>query len=903
MWFRERFKNNEKRLFYIIGLIGIVEVFNLTFLPTAPYQLSMIISILLIAFTSYLIGVIYSLNQEQNKAYLTSRHVELVEGIKSVEQKVTETEASLSQQSHLLFEDVSKSLDKVDEKIRTHIDSTYEMMSQKVEVLEDKIITLQNQHRDTLLEDGRNNVEIVRKEIIQQQQDLSKKVSQLAESLIEQMNNLGQKLSNEINQNEKLIIDSVKFEGEDLKGTVVNANEKFANSLEELQQQNERLAENIVSKEIETEKSIIASLKNEGNQITSLIDEAKTQLTSTLSQLRDENNKFNEDILGETSNTENRVVELIKFEGNQLSGLIHATLEQLSSSIEEQTDKSTESILNKTSNSETTLINTFSDLINAYSEQITSSLLEMKDESSKSTQEILNRTDLTEEAVLAFVKNEGQIIGEIITKASDDLSTSVEALKEQSYKLKEDILVKTNQDTMTVLDGMNEGIVKIENELNQKIQTVINESCNGYKQIFTLIQETASLSNGLLAEHNEKLTNQLEVVKRSAKEEINALITNLETKWNDVSARLDLGNRKSDLIFEQTKDTIHTISKAINENDDRNKLDIIDSLNQLVEQSTTKVCDNLSEVNKSYEQALVEMKTEVTGNIEVINEEQTNLKKLIGDAIQKETEKSIAIFDQVSQLNGKLSVVQSETLQTVVKQISEFKSAQDIQKESMEKRISHVNQQISNLEEHFSTSTSKLEQNLAQTLAKVASWHDSETQKADSIFAMVSKVHDLDSNLENATKHLIHQQAAFGQKFDVLSAQVTSINALVKLLRSNEVSEGKQEKVSVEETHKGKLRIEKIKDDENGIVIVNSYEGNVLKNSEMFNSGEKVYSADYDRKGAMVSSKNFDKKGRVVTEMTYYPNGAIKERRERVRKNGKEVTEVSVFNQSGNKIK
>ena len=77
------------------------------------------------------------------------------------------------------------------------------------------------------------------------------------------------------------------------------------------------------------------------------------------------------------------------------------------------------------------------------------------------------------------------------------------------------------------------------------------------------------------------------------------------------------------------------------------------------------------------------------------------------------------------------------------------------------------------------------------------------------------------------------------------------------------------------------------------------------KNNDIFHSWIPKQNIEHGAKwhcgnrGEIVSTKNYDESGKVSLEMTYHPNGQVKERIEYI--SGK--AELSRFDANGNKIK
>jgi pyrimidine operon attenuation protein/uracil phosphoribosyltransferase len=935
-WLRDKVLNDEIRCFAILGLLGILELLNLGFLGGMPYRSSIIISVLLFVIAIYLFILQYKSLKERYKSFLHKNHLELVSKIEGVEREVSCSEDRLTNLATDHYKELNKFIDKATEAICTAIESS-----------EKNVASLSNKNKEELLEDAKNHADVMEKHILQNHKSTSNQVNQIMKELVSEVQNRSQQLVMELGQVDKTISELIKSEANQLGLFIGDVRDNLTNSLNELKEQQIQSTDNLLEKSIQTEVAAIESIQSVGSQMGLVIEGVSEQLVGMIDDFKKQSAASVEKIIHHSSQTNDNVISSVKLENQQMGSLISQVSEQMSGSLNElreQNNRITDHIIEKTGQIQETVTNSIQTegsqlgaLIDDVRVQMASSINELKDNNLQSSTDLLEKASQTEDSVISTVKSESNRMESLINLVSEQMSGSVDVVKEQNDRINDHILEKTNQiqemvTTSIQTEGSQLGAliddVRVQmtgslNELkdhnlqskidllektSQTEESIVSSMKLEGNQIGALIGEVREqLASTLdeMKEHNNQST--IEIISKTSQDYLavaNEMNEGIQTKWRDITSKMESFDNHNENRFNRTKETIDSAIVSMKSHSDQSAhfttSRLVETFEQLSDQNVSKVSTTILDVNQTIGQTLYEMENHVLEKMDWLNLDQVELKKLISESIQKDIENKDNVLQQVNYFSEKLIGIQNKAFQNVLDQVSKFRveqlDSQNANNEEAERKYTQVNEQVNGLSKNLLT----IEESMKKTILQFDSWKKEQLQKGDKILDMLSKVYELDSNLGQASKHLFERQETFGEKVDALIFQMNSIDALIKSLKS---SGGNAKNVSVEEKQQGANRIEKINDEENGVLIINQYEKNVIRNSEMHQNGKKIYLAEYDKNGIMIASKNFDQAGKVLTEMTYFPNGAIKERKENVKRNGKVVAQVSKFNQNGVKIK
>jgi len=241
-----------------------------------------------------------------------------------------------------------------------------------------------------------------------------------------------------------------------------------------------------------------------------------------------------------------------------------------------------------------------------------------------------------------------------------------------------------------------------------------------------------------------------------------------------------------------------------------------------------------------------------------------------------------------------MSALQQEALDKIVQAAAmrdtELHSSLEQRNRTVDDKFGHLNKQISSLSSTVGDRMNDLRIEVARTLAVATDVAESDRNHHEQVVRLIAQVMELDEQWAEGSKHVLARHEETAARIGNLEMQLSALHALVSMLRSVTVDDSRQH---------DKDRVETIHDDINGLLLINTYRDDVMRESEMHRHGNKIYMAIYDETGAMISSHNYDPSGELVSELLYYPNGAVKERRETATENGKKVMKTTTFTEQG----
>lgn len=163
---------------------------------------------------------------------------------------------------------------------------------------------------------------------------------------------------------------------------------------------------------------------------------------------------------------------------------------------------------------------------------------------------------------------------------------------------------------------------------------------------------------------------------------------------------------------------------------------------------------------------------------------------------------------------------------------------------------------------------------------------NNQNKSADAIREEINK-----SNRDNYL-HQLEVQAVL----DNVSKQINTLVLLGKMLENVPSLP-----INSDDSGEKNSHVQKIVDAENDSVLYNHYQNNRLTLSEMLSDDKKKYDISYGPSGEVLRTRNYGEDGSVITELTFYPNGQVKERKEKLNIDGKKKTVISKFDEYGNK--
>lgn len=163
---------------------------------------------------------------------------------------------------------------------------------------------------------------------------------------------------------------------------------------------------------------------------------------------------------------------------------------------------------------------------------------------------------------------------------------------------------------------------------------------------------------------------------------------------------------------------------------------------------------------------------------------------------------------------------------------------------------------------------------------------NNQNKSADAIREEINK-----SNRDNYL-HQLEVQAVL----DNVSKQINTLVLLGKMLENVQIVP-----INSDDSGEKNSHVQKIVDAENDSVLYNHYQNNRLTLSEMLSDDKKKYDISYGPSGEVLRTRNYGEDGSVITELTFYPNGQVKKRKEKLNIEGKKKMVISKFDEYGNK--
>lgn len=163
---------------------------------------------------------------------------------------------------------------------------------------------------------------------------------------------------------------------------------------------------------------------------------------------------------------------------------------------------------------------------------------------------------------------------------------------------------------------------------------------------------------------------------------------------------------------------------------------------------------------------------------------------------------------------------------------------------------------------------------------------NNQNKSADAIREEINK-----SNRDNYLRQLEMQAV-----LDNVSKQINTLVLLGKMLENVPSLP-----INADDSGEKNSHVQKIVDAENDSVLYNHYQNNRLTLSEMLSDDKKKYDISYGPSGEVLRTRNYGEDGSVITELTFYPNGQVKKRKEKLNIEGKKKMVISKFDEYGNK--
>lgn len=533
---------------------------------------------------------------------------------------------------------------------------------------------------------------------------------------------------------------------------------------------------------------------------------------------------------------------------------------------------------------------------------------------------LLGRVDELGEQIV----NEGQERKKHIDTSCEVVLEKIEYAQEQvdeSFNKRIESLVEAERnDTekllreLQLLNSTGESQIHALSELMKLLQTQIDEKFTEHAEQMTLKFAEVDLheeKRGQAVELKLKeLVEQIVLEGEKKKQQIDilnqAILSQLQQTKDDLE--VTFGKQADRIIENETKDaqniteSLHmietTVKSQIHEIGEAQIL-LKTRIEEGFADQTDQIVSKFAEVdarNEVREKEVTHSLIKIAEQIVIEGEEKQKQIEEVHQSILLKLEKSQEMFQEnIDGLANRIVEVEGVVLRESCKML-------DVMDENAEKNSADYNRvynQVADFSKNTKTILHQVKKDVLQSHEDL--WQECREEINEINEQVVNITKEREMNRKVAETYRQYQLVTL-ERLDKLQLQITNLDALSILLKNVVNQQGGISTKSVDTTNEPN-RVEKIQDIESGMTVFNSYKAGKLVMSEMFKGEQKVYEVTYGKGGEVTHSKNYDSEGAVITELSYYPNGQVKERKEQIKVNGTNKIVVSKFDQSGKKMK
>ena len=519
----------------------------------------------------------------------------------------------------------------------------------------------------------------------------------------------------------------------------------------------------------------------------------------------------------------------------------------------------------------------------------------------------------TDERLIKEFANIGTSIANQTSELTEKLDTVIMENKSGSAANLEE-LQKTRDIIVDKITDVNEANQVKEQEYYNSVEEKLNASDDKVLREFANIKELAK-------EMEEKRTEADSTAFNGVHAKANEILSSngdLANKLNMVSEALEGFEQRtvsaiaesSASVSQEVKDGViqstshmNDVSERVIEIIQKNDKDTAEKLDHQSQEILFAISGSNTKAQENYD-SLVGVLSEVKLLLNEVENEISNAEK--GNAqLTEELKKSIAfelqnVGDELSKIEGTqkdnvvqiIELVDSKLLelnQELVKQANSILDKSDENTDYVSEKYNRVFDQIQSVAKESKILINRVNDAIEENKNTII---QSQNAVTDSIGSYFHDVKNKEKELESLKAVVERNFLNISSELEITRGQLSSLNSLSVLIKN--LSEKREDKVE-----KKQNRIETIEDPDSGLTVKNEYKQDKLVTSQMFRGSKKVYDVFYGNRGEIVSTKNYDESGKVSLEMTYHPNGQVKERIEY--SSGK--AELSRFDANGNKIK
>lgn len=519
----------------------------------------------------------------------------------------------------------------------------------------------------------------------------------------------------------------------------------------------------------------------------------------------------------------------------------------------------------------------------------------------------------TDERLIKEFANIGTSIANQTSELTEKLDTVIMENKRGSAANLEE-LQKTRDiivDKITDVDQANqvkeqEYYNSVEEKLNASDDKVLREFAN-IKELAKEMEEKRTEADSIAFDGVHAKANEILISSGDLANKLNMVSEALEGfEQRTVSAIAESSASVSQEVKDgviQSTSHMNDVSERVIEIIQKNDKDTAEKLDYQSQEILSAISGSSTKAQENYD-SLVSVLSEVNLLLNEVENEISIVEK--GNAqLTEELKKSIAselqnVGDELSKIEGiqKDNVVQIielvdskllELNQELVKQANSILDKSDENTDYVSEKYNRIFEQIQSVAKESKILINRVNDAIEENKNTII---QSQNAVTDSIGSHFQDVKNKEKELESLKAVVERNFLNISSELEITRGQLSSLNSLSILIKN--LSEKREDKVE-----KKQNRIETIEDPDSGLTVKNEYKQDKLVTSQMFRGSKKVYDVFYGNRGEIVSTKNYDESGKVSLEMTYHPNGQVKERIEYI--SGK--AELSRFDANGNKIK
>lgn len=705
------------------------------------------------------------------------------------------------------------------------------------------------------------------------------------------------------------------------------------------------LKEQIKEKKTEDESKLYAFLEQSFKNTDAAVCNVDENVTNSTEFIKNELCSSKEMILTDIEAKKNDIFEelaSVQKHEDEAHELLKNRIEQFESANKEHLKNNATKVLNSVKATEICLNERLSeqtDLMNRNAERNKTNI----DESREALlQEIKSNGNKADENTTNINKNIEEVrntLTESVTKLLETTDASLQAVKKESI----DNIVNQTKKLIAKLDnilaenknsfiGNFKELQKSRDLIVEKLRSIDEANQVKEQEYYNSVEEKLNASDDkvlrefanikeLAKEMEEKRTEADSTAFDGVHAKANEILSSsgdLANKLNMVSEALESFEQRtvsaiaesSAIVSQEVKDGVIQSTSHMNDVSEKvigiiqkNDNDTVEKLNHQRKEILSAISGNEIKAQENYDSligvlsevkiSLNEVETEISnaekGNVELTEE----LKKSIASELQN-------VGDELSKIEGTqkdnvvqiIELVDSKLLelnQELVKQANSILDKSDENTDYVSEKYNRVFAQIQSVAKESKILIKRVNDAIEENKNTIIQSHNAVT---DSIGSHFQDVKNKEKELESLKAVVERNFLNISSELKITRGQLSSLNSLSILIKN--LSEKREDKVE-----KKQNRIETIEDPDSGLTVKNEYKQDKLVTSQMFRGSKKVYDVFYGNRGEIVSTKNYDESGKVSLEMTYHPNGQVKERIEYI--SGK--AELSRFDANGNKVK